>query len=188
MPVQIVYAFEKRGNTVPYPPLVDEIRRNHGFIDLRGDPSAVAEIPETRLSPALNDLLVVLAQPHSALISLGCDLGEHTDPGSRLQTRRRAGGYVQVADARAKDAEGDFLKRVADHIEVLLRSAVEGDRWSVRLALGRVVYEFAERVEAHSIWIWFDAKASTIERARASRERLLKAIATAAATFTSTSA
>ncbi len=186
MPVQIAYSSGGRGNTVPYPPLEDEIRRNHGFFDLRGNPAAVANIPETQQSPALVDLLVALAQPNSALISLGCDLGEHSDPGSQLQTRRRAGGYVQIADARVRDAEGDFLKRVSAHIEACLRAAVDGDRWSVRFDLSGVAYEFDGRVEAHSVWIWFDAKASTPDKAKASRERLLYTIESAAATFTPT--
>lgn len=183
MAVQIVYSSGGRGNTVPYPPLEDEIRRNHGYVDLRGKPEAVAAIPEAQLSPALTDLLIALAQPQSASVSLGCDIGEHTDPASQLQTRRRAGGYVQVADARMKDAASDFLKRGAAHIEARLRAEVGNDRWSVRFDLSRVAYEFGDRVEAHSFWIWFDAKASTIDKARLSRERLLLAITAAVETF-----
>lgn len=183
MPVQVVYSSGERGNTVPYPPLEDEIRRNHGFVDLRGKPEAVATIPEARLSPALASLLTSLAQPHSAFISLGCDLGEHTDPASQLNTRRRAGGYVQIADARMKDVDGTFLKRAAAHIEITLNAKAGTDRWSIRFVLTRVAYEFNERVEAHSFWLWFDAKASTLDKARASRERLLGAIAAAAETF-----
>ena len=187
MSVQIVYSSNGRGNTVPYPPLEDEIRRNHGFVDLRGKPDDVAAVPEAQISPALADLLVALAQPHSTLISLGCDLGEHTEPGSQLRTRRRAGGYVQVADARMTDAEGNYLKRAAAHIEAALRAGVGDDRWSVRFDLTRVVYAFDAHVEAHSFWVWFDAKASTIERARSSRERLLAVISAAAKTFGSNS-
>lgn len=183
MPVQVVYSSAGRGNTVPYPPLQDKIRRNHGFVDLRGKPDAVGAIPEARLSPALADLLGTLAQPHSALISLGCDLGEYTKPTARLQTRRRAGGYVQIADARMRDVEGDFLKRATDHIQPVLEVAAGADRWSVRFDLTGVAYEFDARVEAHSFWIWFDAKASTADRARASRERLLGAIMSAVKTF-----
>lgn len=187
MAVQIAYSSDGRGNTVPYPPLEDEIRHNFGFVDLRGEPDAVAAVPEAQLSSALAGLLIALAQPHSALISLGCDLGEHTDPASQLQTRRRAGGYVQVADARMKDAESNFLKRAAAHIEAALRAAVGDDRWSVRFDLARVAYAFDDQVEAHSLWIWFDAKASTIERACLSRERLLTAMRAAIKTFGSNS-
>jgi hypothetical protein len=128
MAVQIIYSSMERGNTVPYPRLEDEIRQNHGFVDLRGKPDEVAAVPEAQISLALADLLTALAQPHSQMISLGCDLGEHTDPGSQLQTRRRAGGYVQVADARMNDAEGNFLKRAAAHIEAALRADVGNDR------------------------------------------------------------
>lgn len=187
MAVQIVYGSDGRGNTVPYPPLYDEIRQNHGFVDLRGKPDEVAAVPEAQESLALADLLITLAQPHSTLISLGCDLGEHTDPGSQLQTRRRAGGYVQVADARMNDAEGNFLKSAAAHIEAALRAAVGNDRWSVRFDLARVAYAFDDHIEAHSLWIWFDAKASTIEKARLSRERILTAMTAAIETFGSKS-
>lgn len=186
MPAKILYSSGGRGNTVPYPPLQDEIRRNHGFVDLRTNPAAVANIPEAKHSPALANLLVALAQPHSVLISLGCDLGEHSDPTSRLQTRRRAGGYVQIADARMRDAEGDFLKRAAAHIEAGLKAAADSDRWNILFDLSGVAYEFNGRVEAHSIWIWFDAMASTFDKARASRERLLNAIATTVTTFSLT--
>lgn len=183
MPVQISCTSNGRGNTVPYPPLQDEIRRNHGFVDLRGRPDAVATVPEAQSSVALAALLVALAAPRSLLISLGCDLGEHTDPTSQSQTRRRAGGYVQVADARIRDVERDFLKRAAAHIEVTLRAAVGNDRWSIQLDLCRVAYTFDDVVEAHSLWIWFDAKASTFDKARSSRERLLIAITSAFDTF-----
>jgi hypothetical protein len=183
MPVQITYSSQGRGNTVPYPPLTDEIRHNHGYVDLRGNPTAVADLPETHLSVAMGELLVALAQPSSALVSLGCDLGEHSDPNSRSETRRRAGGYVQIADARFKDAEGDFLKRAAAHLETALRSGSGADRWMVRFDLCGVAYEFASRIEAHSIWIWFDAKANTPAKAKASRERLLGCLAAAVRTF-----
>lgn len=186
MPVQIVYGVGERGNTVPYPPLKDEIRCNFGFVDLRGNPGGVAEVPETQSSPALAELLTALAQPRSPIISLGCDLGEHSDPASRLQTRRRAGGYLQIADARMCDREGDFLKRAASHIERVIAQTATSDRWSVRFELNAVAYELEEHVRAHSIWIWFDAKASTIEKAKASRERLITAITDAVITFSPT--
>ena len=32
----IDFEIEKEGMTVPYPPLSNDIRRNHGFVDLRG--------------------------------------------------------------------------------------------------------------------------------------------------------
>jgi hypothetical protein len=53
----------------------------------------------------------------------------------------------------------------------------------VRFDLAKVAYAFDDYVEAHSFWIWFDAKASTIEKARSSRERLLTAMSAAVQTF-----
>jgi hypothetical protein len=31
----------EEGMTVPYPPLFDDVRKNHGFVDLRGRPDLV---------------------------------------------------------------------------------------------------------------------------------------------------
>ena len=39
----------------------------------------------------------------------------------RVAYAARKGGYVQVADARMNDAEGNFVKRAAAHIESSLR-------------------------------------------------------------------
>lgn len=187
MPLHVIYG-TKSGNTVPYPPLYDKLRCNHGFIDLRGNPTAAASITETQSSPGLLALLTQMAQPASAFISLGCDLGGYDSKGGgRLHTRCVAGGYVQFADARLHDSESDFLKRAAAHFEAALHSSIGPDRWKVRFEAAPVAFEFGERVQAHSVWIWFDAKASTRDRAVASRERLLSTLAMAAKEFESLS-
>lgn len=164
------------GNTVPYPPLFDEIRRNHGFIDTRGHPERVSDIPEARQSVALAALLTRLALPSSRLISLGCDLGQHDEPKSRLETRRVAGGYVQIIAAEAENYELDFLRSVAAALENGLKTDAGQERWEVDLQLAPIVLEDRGGVETHSIWIWFYAKSSTGERAISSRERLVGVI------------
>jgi hypothetical protein len=50
------------GNTVPYPPLFDAIRKNHGFVDTRGRIDRIADIPEAQLSVALAEILRSLAR------------------------------------------------------------------------------------------------------------------------------
>ena len=47
---------DQEGMTVPYPPLYDDIRRNHGFVDIRGRPDLASKIPEASQSPAFASL------------------------------------------------------------------------------------------------------------------------------------
>lgn len=182
MSVRIRYG-TARGNTVPYPPLFDDIRRNHGFIDTRGRPDLIAGIPEARESVALAALLTRLALPSSCLVSLGCDLGQHDEPKARLEARRVAGGYVQVIARRDQDHEFELLQSVATAIEHGLMVSAGTDRWEVDLQLAPVVCKIEEEVETQSVWIWFFARASTSDKASSSRERLIQAIARIIATF-----
>jgi hypothetical protein len=181
MGARVRYGLE-RGNTVPYPPLFDDIRRNHGFVDTRGHPDRIAEIPEAQESAALASLLTMLAAPDAPLISLGCDLGQHEVPKARIGTRRVAGGYVQVISPRreAPEAELAFLKQVAKRLEHELIGGVGVDHWEINLCLAPVALNLEEEeVDCQSIWIWFYAKASTHDRALASRERLLQVLSKA---------
>lgn len=177
MSANITYS-ERNGNTVPYPPLFDGIRRNFGFIDTRGKPDRVAEIPEARESNGLAAVLHALAKPGAALVSLGCDLGQHSEPKSRIKTRRVAGGYVQVASAQPlePEIELELLKAVGTAIAAGITEASGPDYWAVDLQLAPVILNFDSEIECRSIWIWFYAKASTSERALAARERLLIAL------------
>lgn len=175
MSVRIKYT-NADGNTVPYPPLFDGTRRNHGFFDTRGYPERVAQIPESRESVALKSLLTRLAQPGACLVSLGCDLGQHDEPKSRLEARRVAGGYVQIVAGQDQGQNLDFLRSVAKAIEQGLKVTVGTDRWEVELQLSPVLLKIAGETHTQSIWVWFFAKASTDERAAVSRERLIQAI------------
>jgi hypothetical protein len=77
------------------PSLFDDIRRNHGFVDVRGNPGLAAAIIEGDASPALRSLLVSLAATGSPLLTLGCDLGEHERPDTHQSVRYATGGYIQ---------------------------------------------------------------------------------------------
>jgi hypothetical protein len=48
--------------TVPYASMTDHIRRNCGFVDLRGRPDKAKDIAEASDSPALQQLLVHVAK------------------------------------------------------------------------------------------------------------------------------
>ena len=161
------------GNTVPYPPLFDEIRENHGFVDTDGHPKRIDEIPEVARSDSLRSLLLDLASPTSDFISLGCDSGEGKEPKRRLSTRWVAGGYVQIM-ARDRQQQGvPALQPLAKAIEARLNEESGNDNWEAELALVPVVLANENEVMLQSIWTWFHARASTLERARSSRERLL---------------
>jgi len=177
MPLRILYG-KADGNTVPYPPLFDAIRQNHGYVDTRGRIDRIADIPEAQVSEALADILRSLAAPDSPLISLGCDVGQRDKPKGRLDTRKWAGGYVQIAAAikSAPTEEFALLRDVAKAIETDLHRIVASDHWEVRFVLTSVHLDFEEERDTQSAWLWFDAKASTVDLALASRERLLRAI------------
>ena len=163
------------GNTVPYPPLFDEMRQNHGFIDTDGHPEKVDEIPEVAWSDALRSLLLDLALPSSYFISLGCDLGQGKKPKGRLSTRWEAGGYVQIM-ARDREEQGvPALQPLAKRIEARLKEECGSNNWEADLALVPVVLACENDVMLQSLWAWFHARASTCDRALSSRERLLVA-------------
>lgn len=172
-----------KGTTVPYPPLYDDIRRNHGFVDLRGKPELVREVLEAAESGALFRLLIALSQPRSQVCSLGCDLGTHVNSAARWGTRQVAGGYVQIADSRFENFEFNIVKDVSVYIEKSLRANVGNDRWDVKFELRSVIFNFNAPVEAPSVWLWFFAKHSSRTGAIESRERLMNCVAEALEKF-----
>jgi hypothetical protein len=94
------------GMTVPYAPRTDEIRRNRGFVDLRGQPDKANEVAEGAESPALRNLLVRVAKAGSPIFTIGCDLGAHQESTSVPARRREvAGGYIQFASVDYDRAE-----------------------------------------------------------------------------------
>ncbi len=170
------FPFGGHGNTVPYPPLFDDIRRNHGFIDLRGHPARVAEVPEARESAALASLLRALAAPDSPLMSLGCDLGEHVEAEAPEGGREVAGGYVQIVCADYQGQSIDFLLALSRWTEAALQDLSDGQLWEAIFDLQPIHIAFGTTLETFSIWLWFLAAAATQEKARLSREVFLAAI------------
>ena len=167
----------QRGNTVPYPPLFDGIRRNHGFVDLRGRQDRVDAIPEAACSPALRALLMAAADPASPVATLGCDLGVQRRKGERLGRRALAGGYVQVALLPLGPPDLPGLRALASSIENRLANDVGEDLWVVEFGHCATHLTFAGLIETATLRIWFDAAASGPEKALRSRERLLASLA-----------
>jgi hypothetical protein len=181
----IVSYIEKDGNTVPYAPIFDDIRQNHGYIETRDQPENVDIIPEASRSDALRGLLLDCASRGSAVATLGCDLGEHRFPKKQLSSRWLAGGYVQLLPTE-KDEDGhSVLRPIAKTIERIVTERVEQDNWELELALTPVRLVFGEEQYVRSVEVWFHAMASSRGKAIASRERLILTVHEAIRVFQS---
>lgn len=174
------FEIDLAGMTVPYSPLFDSIRRNHGFEDVRGRPERAAEIPEGEKSGALRELLVALAAPGSPLFTLGCDLGKTREPYSDGKWHYLAGGYVQVISANYVNRHPDEYYRFAKAIAEAMKAAIARHSWRLRFVMtpACVNLDGNSNVEP-SLWLWFDAVARKPKFAVASREDLLIGLLTA---------
>jgi hypothetical protein len=110
---------DQEGMTVPYPPLFDNIRKNHGFVDIRGRPDFASEIAEGAGSSAMQALLIALAQPGSKLFTIGCDIGAKRVDGDIPYT---AGGYIQIMNSEYARREPDDYARFAQAVADALKS------------------------------------------------------------------
>jgi len=135
----IDFEIEKEGMTVPYPPLFNDIRRNHGFVDLRGRPELAIEISESSQSPTLKAILVELSEPDSPLFTLGCDLGTHEEPWRVESARHVAGGYVQLMCASYSDRSPEDYTTFGYAIAQVLGEKAQDYNWFVRFMLKLVV-------------------------------------------------
>jgi len=173
----INFEMGQNGITVPYPPISDEIRCNHGFVDLRGRPDLAAEIPEGLKSRALKELLVRLSETDSNLFTLGCDLGSHEEPESKKECRYVAGGYLQLMDASYQDRlPGDYYE-LGRTIARVLKDDHGSHNWILNFVLTPVHFNLDEFCSlTGSLWIWFYASSHSPKRALKSREMLIKKI------------
>lgn len=171
------YEIDPEGMSVPYPPLLDDIRRNNGFEDVRGNPERAAAIVEAAGSSALKALLVALAAPGSPLFTLGCDLGTSRAIDAEGSPLHLAGGYVQVISARYSDRRPDEYHRFAKTIAGAMQGKMKRHAWRLRFVLcpARVNLDGNTEVEP-SLWLWFDAAAPKAKLAAQSREDLLNAL------------
>ncbi len=168
------YESEQEGITVPYSPLFDGMRQNHGFVDLRGHPELAAEIPECAKSPALKALLMELSNREASFFTLGCDLGSHEEPELGEGNRYVAGGYIQLMHACYADRLPEDYTNLGYAIAQKLEEQSHDYNWIVRFVPSFVVFNLDNFSNlASSLWIWFYATAPTSEAALASREVFL---------------
>lgn len=176
MPLEVNRSY-KNGNTVPYRPIFDDVRRNSGFTDLRGRPDLAEQIVEGLSSPKLRELLVRIARERS-YFSLGCDLGRHTEEEQPQKQRKVSGGYVQIASINYAEASTNQYDAFSEALGDELEQYVGKRRWKIDLESTYVQFSLPGEppVKAPSIWMWFFAAANTHEKSDQSREQLLAAI------------
>lgn len=164
------------GVTIPYGPLFDEVRRNHGFVDTRGRPDRAASIVEGTQSCAMRALLVQLAQPGARIFSVGCDIGTKSvvDQGKSYYT---AGGYVQIMKSDYAGRSPHVYARYGDAVSEMLRARSCGHEWRLNLLLTPVQFNLDEfRDVTGSLWIWFHAYEDSKKYAIASREMFVECL------------
>ena len=163
---------DEKGMTVPYPSLSDGVRKNYGFVDVRGQPELASQIAEALQSSAMKTLLVTLAQPGSKLFSVGCDLGSKYAIEEKLP--HTAGGYVHVMDVAYADRAPEDYARFAQAVAERLRKRSQRHTWRVLFKLTPVAFKLDgfSRMTG-SLWIWFHAFADSERRALSSREVLI---------------
>jgi len=159
---------------VPYGPIFDEVRKNHGFTDTRGRPDLAAKIVEGTSSQALRHLLVRIAE-EGAYFSLGCDLGNHTEEEAPEAQRQVAGGYIQVSALKYRRQKTDHYDRLAEAIEGQLRQRVGSAHWTLIFEYVWVRFRLPNesRVTRPSLWIWFFVAGATMGDAISGREVLI---------------
>lgn len=176
MPVFLSNSTSDNAIPVPYPAGYPR-PSNYGFLDLRGNPDAVAEIPEVARTPALRALLVRFASEAGPLFTVGCDVGHHVEAGALQNERYVSGGYVQFALVRATYNEASRWARLFNDMQEGLKARVADDYWRVHLRLSPILVRLDNLNQMQgSVHVDFFACAANGGAARKSRERLINAI------------
>lgn len=167
------YEGDERPITVPYGPIFDDVRRNSGFVDVRGRPDLAAQIPEGSVSRSLSTLLIALSESTSPLFTLGCDLGTHEET-ERSPIRYGAGGYIQVMKATFADAESDDYLALARAVSAEIDKRSANRDWELRHVHTWVDFRLGKHSGViPSLWTWFIARAESPAEALESREILI---------------
>jgi hypothetical protein len=179
MTFKFSFNVDPEGMTVPYAPRTDEIRRNRGFVDLRGRPDKANEVAAGAESLALRNLLVRVAKAGLPIFTIGCDLGAHQESTSVPARRREvAGGYIQFASIHYDRAEPESYAAFANAIGKNVKARSGHDHWKLDCIGKWIDFKFDDEPQGirPSLWIWFFAGASAQFDAMQSRERLVEAI------------
>jgi hypothetical protein len=137
--LETAFEMDQNGMTVPYPALFDDVRKNHGFVDIRGRPELASQIAEGSHSLAMRKLLIGLAQPDSKIFSVGCDLGIQLQTEGKLP--HTAGGYVQIMHVIYADRSPKDYARYVAAVTKALKARSQNHEWHVCFVLTPVAFK-----------------------------------------------
>jgi hypothetical protein len=145
---RIIYVEETWGPAVPYPPVDHgDGAKNHGYVRLKGNASAISQIPEAQKWPELGQFLEVINATASPVESVGCERRFFPAKDAGAATAK-LGSYVDVifTDA-ALNEHPEKLLLLAAH----LMAALEGcDKWWASVEIG--LQRFRHITGANSPW------------------------------------
>lgn len=133
-----IYRTSDWGPAVPYRAEPREESVNHGFMDLRDHPELVASIPEAATSPGLRQLLYVLNQPESPLMSIGCErrLNPRNDPQDELRLYYHSYTDLTYRDPAKHATEGQMVQLANDFLHGVI--GVAGAVFTFELGIQRM--------------------------------------------------
>lgn len=176
MSCRFTFSWADVGNTVPYPPCRSGKRNNRGFSDLRGRPNDAAVIAECRDSEELKHWLIALAEIGSPIFSLGCDIGTYRRR-KAVQHQYATGGYVQLLATDYASRDDADYRSLAERLAAAVELAAELEDWEASFLLQTVQLNLdGYRDEVTSLSVEFNAWAASAAAAKASRERLVRAL------------
>ena len=163
--------------TVPYSPIVDHIRCNRGFVDIRDRPDLASTISEGEQSPAMKNLLIRLAQPHSRIFSVGCDVGtkfvkEEKPP------YFTAGGYIQIMSRNYSNRLPEEYAQYGEAVAKFLEQKSLDHEWKLDLVIEPIKFNLDCFLDmTGSLSAWFHTFGDTEDIAIASREYYISVLA-----------
>ena len=160
----------EEGVTLPYDPVFDDIRSNHGFVDTLGRPDLAREMYECAQSVSMRRLLMRLAHSEAKVFSIGCDLGGRLMPGDS-GCHHIAGGYVHVLSAAYSQYWLGEYEQYGEAVANMLEGRSSGHEWELELALTPVRFNLDHfRKVTGSITVWFHAYGDAEDVATRSRD------------------
>lgn len=129
-----IYVENTWGPVIPYPPIDHaDGAQNHGYHRVKGNPAAIAQIPETHEWPELRQILDFFNAPASPIETVGCEKGFFAVE-NRGDAKIQLGSYIDVifTDVRLNEHPEKLLA-----LAVHFATAVEGcQHWWAAVQFG----------------------------------------------------
>ena len=160
--------------TIPYPAFFNEKRNNNGFFNLRTKPELIDEIKECNSSLALKKMLIRFAVSQLPIFTVGCDLGNHIEASCKENESNIAGGYIQFTSLPDENIDHTNWWALFKNVENTFLDLIGNDNWILNIILSPLCFKLAKSDEiVDTVNVNFWAKASSLENAIDSRERLI---------------